>query len=287
MASPSLQAATAPWGLVSSRRRPGAAATEGSIVHRRAGNFGLSVEGSTAAANAIGLGFEEAVGIFEDYLNNKYPGEYLFTKKTAHLPKHLKQCLSQFFCLASAELGDEPPDEPRIGDIYRDASSQTVLAFTKAGTWKTAREGIAPDRVLLCRKTDRLVLIEAKYGDTEGNAHIERAGARATPSFLHSVARVFDNKAACLYIFGGPMVTARDAEPLDPKVGQRGKNQGKIVQSPEDRRWASARYRRQIDVLFGDGHEPAPWSTVLWDDQGLAALIERFEYRLKFWLNQI
>jgi len=255
-------------------------------MNRRSPNFGLSVEGATAAANAIGLGFEESIGVFEEFLSKEYPGEYLFTKNMASLPARIKQRLSQFFTLAFVELGNERPAQPRIGDVYLDVGTQTVLAFTKAGTWKTAREGIAPDRVLLCRQTGRVVLIEAKYGDTEGNAHIERAGARATPSFLQSVARVFDNKASYLYIFGGPMVTARDAELLDPKVGQRGKNQGKLVQDPEDRRWASARYRRQIGVLFGDGDEPVPWSTVLWDDQGMAALIKKFEYRLKPWLNQ-
>jgi hypothetical protein len=253
---------------------------------RRARNFGLSVEGSTAAANVTGLGFEEAIGAFESYLQQQYPGQYLFTKQAISLPLQLSQRLGQFFALASRELGQVRPATPRVGDIYLDASTQAVLTYTQAGAWKRAKEGIEPDRVLLCRATGRVVLIEAKYGDTQGNAHIERAGARATPGFLNSVASVFEHKAAYVYIFGGPMVTARDDEHLEPKVGQRGKSEGEIVQSPEDRRWASARYHRQMEVLFGEGDEPVPWSTVLWDDQGMEALIALFEGRLKPWLNQ-
>lgn len=253
---------------------------------RRARNFGLSVEGSTAAANVIGLGFEEAIGAFDRYLQERYPGEYLFTKQTTSLPAHLHQRLGQFFALASGELDHQRPAQPRTGDIYLDAKTQTVLTYTQAGAWKRASEGIEPDRVLLCKTTGRMVLIEAKYGDTQGNAHIERAGARATPGFLTAVARVFEHKASYVYIFGGPMVTARDAANLEPKVGQRGKNEGEIVQSPDDRRWASARYHRQMEVLFGDGDEPVPWNTVLWDDHGMEALISVFERRLKPWLNR-
>lgn len=246
--------------------------------------FGLSVEGATAAANARGRAFEEALDVFSAYLTGKSGQDYVLTNRTSGLPPDLRRRFTQFFALASTELKESRPSEPGIGDIYREAPTEPVRIFT--GTeWKEAAEGIEPDRVLYCPETGRVVLIEAKYGDTEGNAHIERAGARATPAFLQSVATIFEGKARYLYVFSGPMVTSRRAAELASKVGERGRRAGQVVQTPDQRRFASSRYWRQIEVLFGDGESPVPWDTLLWDDDGLECLIGLFEQRLRPWLD--
>lgn len=247
--------------------------------------FGLSVAGSTAAANARGRAFEDAVGTFKAYLDSQWPGKYVLTRDLNDLPTGLKSSLTQFFALSSTELRTGRPANPRIGDIYRDRAGRPVQIYT--GTeWKEDQEGIAPDRVLYAKKTGRVVLIEAKYGDTEGNAHIERAGARATPAFLKSVATVFESKARYVYIFSGPMVTVRGAAAVEEKVGERGARKGAVVQTADQRRFASARYHRQIEVLFGSGTEPIAWDTLLWDEEGLKGLIGLFEADLRAWLDQ-
>jgi hypothetical protein len=246
--------------------------------------FGLSVEGSTAAANARGRAFEDALDVFSSYLATKSGRGYALIRRVNELPPEFRRKLSQFFVLASTELQTSQPTEPHIGDIYRDSPSDPVKIFT-GSEWKEAAEGIEPDRVLYCVSTGRAVLIEAKYGDTEGNAHIERAGARATPAFLQSVATIFEGKARYLYVFSGPMVTTRWSADVAAKIGERGNRQGQIVQTPDQRRFASSRYWRQIEVLFGGGQSPVPWNTLLWDDDGPQSLIGLFEQELQPWLD--
>jgi hypothetical protein len=253
-------------------------------MQRRPRTFGLSVEGSTAIANARGRDFEDAVGEFSQYLATRWPDQFLLTKDTSALPADLRRGLKQFFALTSIELLRVRPAQPHLGDIFQANTTSPVETFTESG-WKEAEEGIAPDRVLLSRRSGRAVLIEAKYGDTEGNAHIERAGARATPAFLNAVDRVFGGKARYLYVFSGPMVTVRHASEVQPKFGERGRRAGEIVQTPERRRFASARYHRQIEVLFGDGSAPVAWNTLLWDSDGMDALISLFEEQLGPWLQ--
>jgi hypothetical protein len=246
--------------------------------------FGLSVEGSTAAANARGRAFEDATDVFSSYLSAKWGAGYILTRHANGLPSEFQKRLAQFFALASTELQAERPVTPSIGDIYRESLSDPVKIFTGA-EWKEAAEGIEPDRVLYCPRTGRAVLIEAKYGDTEGNAHIERAGARATPAFLQSVAAIFEKKARYLYIFSGPMVTTRRAADVSSKIGERGRRQGQVVQTPDQRRFASARYWRQIEVLFRNGETPVPWDSLLWDENGLESLVVLFERSLRPWLD--
>ena len=245
--------------------------------------FGLSVDGATAVANARGKAFEKTLDAFCPYL----PENLVLVKATSKvLPDEFRRKLSQFFALSSNELLTTRPEEPSIGDIYQEDASSPVKVWT-GSKWKDAEEGIEPDRVLYCTKTGKAVLIEAKYGDTEGNAHIERAGARATPRFLEKIKDVFgDNNVRYLYVFSGPMVTTRNALLVDEKVGQRGKCKGLVVQTPEQRRFASAKYWLQMEVLFGNGEEPMPWDTMLWDDDGLDNLISLFENKFEPWFNK-
>jgi hypothetical protein len=251
---------------------------------KRQGNFGLSVEGSTALGRARGEAFEESLGEFSSYLKTSHEDEFLLTPQLKDLSRPLRQGLRQFFALNSSELLSERPPHPKIGALYRESESLPIQVFD--GTrWKPAREGIAPDLILICRKTQRLVLIEAKSGDTRGNAHIERAGARATPSFLQALEKVFKGRARYLYVFGGPMVTAKEDLDLGPLLNQRGTQKGKVAQTPEQRRLASAKYHRQIEVLFGDGTHPVPWNTILWDGDGMKKLIDLFESELADWLR--
>jgi hypothetical protein len=249
-------------------------------VSLRERTFGLSVEGSTAAANEVGLTFEDTVGRFEAYLIDNYPNQYIFTKSIDKLPRPDANSLRQFFALSSKELKASRPKNPKFGEIYLDEHSGIAKIFADDGHWKDALEGIAPDRVLFDRKTNKMVLIEAKYGDTEGNAHIERAGARATPSFLEKIQTLFQGRASYLYIFSGPMVTARSGG-FGPKIGKRGRRKGQVVQSVEKRVFASARYQRQIEVLFNG---PGTW-TMLWKDDGHEQLINLFESELRLWLS--
>lgn len=241
--------------------------------------FGLSVEGSTEAAVTAGKNFEKEVGDFSKHINDNY----IFTKDINLLPDELKYGIKQFFALSSKELKITKPIEPKLGDIYKPQDTSLVETFTSKG-WKVCKEGILPDYVLVCKQTSKAVLIEVKYGDTEGNAHIERAGARATPNFLSSVHNVFKGKARYLYIFSGPMVTARHDTKLTSKVGSRGSNSGSLIQNIEKRRLASVKYHRQMEVLFGSGTAPVPWDTLLWDEKGLTKLVNLFNKELSPWL---
>lgn len=242
--------------------------------------FGLSVAGSTAAANAVGLDFEAAVGTFATYLKSTHGSRFALSKDFRALPVEDARKLRQFFALCSNELQLSPPTSPRFGDIYQRPGDHGVMTFGDDGAWREAEEGIEPDRVLFDTQTHKLVLIEAKYGDTEGNAHIERAGARATPSFLAHLERLFGGRARYCYVFSGPMITARTQD-HGPKIGQRGARQGAVVQTPQKRAYASARYHRQIEVLF---EVPNAW-TLLWDTNGLESLIALFESEIQSFLS--
>ncbi|HEX7481613.1 MAG TPA: hypothetical protein VF331_27660 [Polyangiales bacterium] len=243
--------------------------------------FGLSVAGATAAANAAGRDFEDAVGTFSAYLSASHGTRFVLSKDFGALPVEDARRLRQFFALCSAELQQARPPSPRFGDIYRSPPDQPVMIFGDDSSWREAEEGIEPDRVLFDTQTRRLVLIEAKYGDTEGNAHIERAGARATPSFLAHLERLFGGRARYCYVFSGPMITAR-TQNHGPKIGQRGARKGTVVQTPQKRAYASARYHRQIEVLFA---VPNAW-TMLWDSRGLECLIRLFEGEIHEFLTK-
>jgi hypothetical protein len=243
--------------------------------------FGLSVTGSTVEAIATGKAFEKTVESFRDHLNKDI---FLFTNNLNELPISIKYGIKQFFALSSKELLSSKPIEPKLGDIVKSDSNGIVETYTING-WKVCKEGILPDHILLCKQTSKAVLIEVKYGDTEGNAHIERAGARATPQFLNAVNYVFSGKVRYLYIFGGPMVTAKHDIDLTPKVAYRGLKAGEVIQDPNYRRLKSIKYRRQIEVLFGSGVSSIHWNTILWDDYGMENLVRLFDTELSSWLT--